>query len=335
VYVPGWTDAYEWTGFIPFEDLPSVTNPPEGYIVTANNAVVDGSYPYLITTDWDYGFRAQRIVQLIENAPGKIDAAYIQQIQGDGLTPGMDFLLPQLMQLELPDPAQAQARAILEGWDGQNRMDSPQAALYAAFTKHLLARTFADDLPAELAPEGGSRWYEVLRELVGQPGSPWWDDRTTEAVETMPQTMSSAFADAVADLKAVQGSDPARWKWGDLHTITFKNQTLGKSGIAPIEGLFNRGPFPTAGGEAIVNATGWDASKEGYVVDWLPSMRMIADLSDLNRSLAVNTTGQSGHAYHAHYQDMIDLWRNIQYHPMRFDAQEIQSGAEGHLVLEP
>jgi penicillin amidase len=82
--VPGWTDEYEWLGYIPFEELPTTFNPPEGYIVTANNAVVR-DYPYLISLVWAYGYRAQRIVDLIESAPGPIDVAYIQQMQGDNL----------------------------------------------------------------------------------------------------------------------------------------------------------------------------------------------------------------------------------------------------------
>jgi penicillin amidase len=96
----------------------------------------------------------------------------------------------------------------------------------------------------------------------------------------------------------------------------------------------NRGPYPTSGGEAIVNATGWDAT-EGFQVDWLPSMRMIVDLGEFSRSLAVHTTGQSGHAFHPHYADMVDLWCTIQYHPMRWEQAEIESSAEAHLRLNP
>jgi penicillin amidase len=88
-----------------------------------------------------------------------------------------------------------------------------------------------------------------------------------------------------------------------------------------------------------VNAVGWDASEADagrmYQPDSLPSERMIVDLSDLNSSLSIHPTGQSGHAYHPHYTDMIDLWRNIQYHAMLWDRAEIESGAEGHLQLMP
>jgi penicillin G amidase len=83
VPVPGWTDEYEWTGMIPFDELPYTLNPAEGYIATANNQVPPNEYPYFITYDWDYGFRADRIVNMIQSAPNKIDIAYIQKMHGD------------------------------------------------------------------------------------------------------------------------------------------------------------------------------------------------------------------------------------------------------------
>jgi penicillin amidase len=116
--------------------------------------------------------------------------------------------------------------------------------------------------------------------------------------------------------------------------VTFRNASLGQSGIPPIEALFNRGPFPTSGGTSIVNATGWTATAP-YGLISLPSKRMIVDFSDLANSLAIHTTGQSGHAYSSHYIDMADLWRKIQYHPMLWERSQIESAAEGYLRLVP
>jgi penicillin amidase len=333
--VPGWTDDYEWTGYIPFDELPYTFNPAEGYIVTANNQVNPPGYPYLITTDWDYGFRANRIVDMITNAPGPIDTAYIQQMQGDSYDANAATYVPLLMAVELNDPDLARTRDLLTGWDYQARMDSAPAALFEVFWKNLLADTFNDDLPEDYWPGGGSRWNEVMRNLAQQPDNPFWDDKTTaDTVETRDDILVKAFTEAVAELEGLQGKNSANWNWSSLHTATFENQTLGKSGIGPIEALFNRGPFPTAGGESIVNATGWTAT-DGYYVDWLPSMRMIVDLGDLRNSLTVHTTGESGHAYHPHYIDMADLWRNILYYPMQWNEQAIVSGAESHLRLVP
>ena len=130
------------------------------------------------------------------------------------------------------------------------------------------------------------------------------------------------------------GSDPSKWNWGSLHGATFHNGTLGESGVPPIEALFNRGPFPTSGGSSIVNATSWRAT-EGYETTSVPSMRAIYDFSDLNNSIAVHTTGQSGHSYHPHNIDMAPLWANIQYYPMWWNQEDVIKDAEGHLVLKP
>jgi len=174
----------------------------------------------------------------------------------------------------------------------------------------------------------------VMRQLVLQPESSWWDDKTTPNVENRDQMFQQAFALAVSELESKQGKNSAKWAWGDLHTVIFRNQSLGKSGVAPIEALFNRGPFPTNGGDSIVNATGWDATKP-YELDSLPSMRMIVDLSNFSNSLTIHTTGQSGHAYHPHYIDMVDPWRNIQYLPMLWERSQLETSSEGYLKLVP
>ena len=332
--VPGWTDEYEWTGFIPFEELPYTLNPPEGYIATANNQVPPFDYPNLITHDWDYGFRAQRIVDLIENAPNKIDIPYMQSIQGDSFDSNAPLFVPILLQMDELSDNEANAQNLLKTWDYQDHADSAAAAVFNAFWRHFLQDTFNDDMPEErYNPDGGSRWNEIMRHMDEK--SMWWDDKTTiDATETRNDILRKSFEQGVAELEGIFGKDPAKWRWGEMHASTFRNSTLGESGVPPIEALFNRGPFPTSGGDSIVNATGWSV-KDGYETNWLPSMRMIVDLGDLNNSVTVHTTGQSGHAYHQHYADMAPLWANIQYYSMLWDEQTVVSNAEGHLVLVP
>jgi penicillin amidase len=173
-----------------------------------------------------------------------------------------------------------------------------------------------------------------MEDLVQQPDSFWWDNKNTAPVENRDQTFMGAYSLALEELESLQGNDPARWNWGELHTLTLTNQTLGQSGIAPIEALFNRGPYRTSGGDSIVNATGWN-TLTSYEVDWLPSMRMIVDLGNLDNSLAIHTTGQSGHAFHPNYNDMTDLWRMILYHPMRWDRAQVEAAAREQLRLVP
>jgi penicillin amidase len=337
--VPGWTDDYEWQGYIPFDQLPTVYNPPEGFIATANNAVVDTHYPYTITTNWDSGFRAARIVQLIQSAPGPIDAAYIQKIHGDDYNASAAYMVPLLMQLNLADSHLQQVRQLLSGWDYQNQMDLAAPALYNVFWRAVLNRTFSDDLPKDYWPDGGDTWFEVMRRLVDKPDDFYWDDKTTPSVEKRDDILSLAFSDAVNEVEQALGKNSSRWTWGDLHTVIFHNQSLGESGVGPIEAIFNRGPYRTSGGGSIVNATSWDSSQsdpaKAFQVTWLPSERMIVDFSNLPASLAVNTTGESGHAFNPHYDDQVDLWRTIQYHPMLWEKSQVEAAAKTRLALKP
>ncbi len=334
--VPGWTGQYDWTGFIPFDQLPYTLNPAEGYIATANNEIPPSGYPFLITADWDYGYRANRIVDLIKNAPGKIDISYIQKMQGDMFDANAATLVPLLLRSTGSFSGdQSVALDLLKTWDYQARPGSAAAALFESFWRHLLQNTFNDDLPKDYWPDGGSRWDEVMRNLVKDPTDPFWDDKSTkDVVETEDDILIKSLADAVKELNGMFGSDPTKWEWGKMHAATFRNQTLGESGVGLIEDLFNRGPFSVGGGEAIIDATGWSV-RDGYETNWLPSMRMIVDMSDLTNSLTVHTTGESGHAYNRHYADMSPLWSNIQYYPMLWDQGSVEAQSEGHLRLLP
>ena len=335
--VPGWTGQYDWTGFIPFDQLPYTYNPAEGYIVTANNQVAPNNYPYFITADWNYGFRANRIVNLIKGAPGKIDIAYIQKMQGDDYDSNAETFVPLLQQIsnQFTDN-DATALNLLKNWDYQAKSDSSAAAIFEAFWSHLLSNTFDDDLPKKYWPDDSSQWNEVMRNLAKNPTDPFWDDKTTKnVVETRDDIIKKSWSEAVSELESKYGSDMTKWKWGEMHTATFQNQTLGTTGIGLIDSLFDRGPFPTSGGNNIVNATAWANVGQDYTVTDLPSMRMIVDMSNLSNSLTVHTTGESGHAYNKHYDDMTAMWAAIQYYPMLWDQQTVIQQTEGHLQLTP
>jgi len=331
--VPGWTGEYEWVDTIPYDELPRAFNPPQGYIVTANHAVVGPDYPYHLTMDWDPGYRARRLVALLEAHPS-LSIADIQALQGDSSPVWAQDVLPYLLDLSPTDPRLAQALALLADWDGQAVRDSAGAALFEAFRVHLIDLTFGDELGAQLLRRARSTLTVALIDLLTDPASPWFDDVTTPTVEMRDEVLLAALEAAVEELTTVLGRDMGRWRWGDLHTATFENQSLGQCGIAPIEALFNRGPFAVDGAIATVNNTGYSLNAP-YAVVTVPSYRQIVDLGDLTRSLSMHTTGQSGHAFHRHYDDMIDPWRNIEYHPMLWERAGVEADAAGVLVLQP
>jgi penicillin amidase len=252
------------------------------------------------------------------------------------------LLVPHLLRAELSGTA-GEAQAMLRDWDFQQPAEgeagTPQARSSAAAAnnnavwRHLLLRLF-DELPDDRMPDGGDRWFEVVRGLLDRPASPWWDDRSTPPVETPADVVAAAMRAAATELSDRLGDDPARWRWGRLHRITVRNQSFGSSGIGVVEWLFNLEPAGASGGDSIVNATGWTAA-EGYEVDWVPSMRMIVDLADPDASRWIHLTGQSGHAFHDHYDDQFELWRTGETIPMRWQRTTIEHEARHTVTLRP
>jgi penicillin amidase len=330
--VPGWTDEFEWKGYIPFEELPHTFNPESGYIVTANNAVVSDDYAYLIADTWAYGYRAERIEEMILDIDDQFSIQDYLTMQMDNQNVGALNIIPYLTQLEMPTEELAQAKQLLEGWDGQQSQDSAPAALFSAIWNHLLAATFHDDLPEDYWPSGSSRWYTVMENILEDPNSFWWDDQLSGEIESRDDILMSAFSAALAELEDIFGSDSSKWAWGEMHTLTFEHPVM--SSIPLVGGLFNRGAFPTSGGGSIVNATSWDAATGSYEVTSLPSKRTILDLSDWQNSLQIHSMGQSGHAYHHHYMDMTALWAQGENLPMHWELESIQSAAESLLILQ-
>lgn len=330
--VPGWNGEYEWQGYIPFAELPHVLNPREGFIVTANNAVVGAEYPYLISEEWDQGFRAQRIANLLKAREDPITLTYLKKMQGDNYDPLAAVLVPFLLDQRYTDPELQAAQDLLRDWDYQADLESAPAALYMTFWQNLVSNTLQDNLPPDYQVGVDSRAKQIFRELVSQPNNPWWDDPSTTSREYMADIFRLTLEESYRELEKELGNEPASWQWGNLHTITFQHQVM--SGFPVINQAFNQGPFPAGGGSGIVNATGWDPENP-YLIDWLPSMRMIVDLNDLTNSLSIHTTGQSGHAYHPHYIDLAELWRKIYYHPMLWDANHVERQSESVLILTP
>jgi penicillin amidase len=331
--VPGWTGEYEWTGTIPFNELPRAFNPPEGYIVTANNAVVSPTFPHFLGMDWDPGYRARRIVALIEADPA-LSVADIQAIQMDSSPAWAESVLPYVVELSTPDPRISQGIGALRGWDGRASRDSAGAALFEVFRIHLVQETFSDDLGEHLFRRSQGDLMTALATLLADPTSSWFDNRYTPEIEDRDAILLASMEDAINELGDRLGNDMARWRWGDLHSATFENQSLGQSGIQPIEMIFNRGPVEADGTIGTVNNTGYDPN-EPFAVEIVPSYRQVIDLADFTRSVSIHTTGQSGHAFQPHYDDMIPMWRDGRYHAMMWGRGSIEGSAEAHLILTP
>ncbi|MFD7051965.1 penicillin acylase family protein [Streptomyces mirabilis] len=373
---PGWDSKYQWTGYIKQSELPYEYDPKRGYIVTANQAVVDkGKYPYTLTTDWGYGTRSQRITDLIEakiKGGGKISTDDMRQMQLDDSSEIAKLIVPKLLKIDVADKNVRDAQKLLEGWDYTQDADSAAAAYFNATWRNILKLAFGNKLPKELRvkgqclnvapvdttgpadenqtvrecgqreadqaqPDGGDRWFEVVRKIIDDPNNDWWKapkTRLDKAADNRDELFARAMKDARWELTAKLGKDMDTWSWGRLHRLFLKNQTLGTEGPGVLQYMLNRGPWKLGGGEATVNATGWNAAG-GYGVVWVPSMRMVVNLDDFDKSKWINLSGASGHAYSAHYTDQTDKWAKGELLPWSFSGKAVDKSTSDTLVLKP
>ncbi|MFI6639349.1 penicillin acylase family protein [Streptomyces sp. NPDC050504] len=377
---PGWTSEYGWKDeYVPFDELPYEYNPERGYIVTANQAVIDQEkYPHLLTKDWGYGARSQRINDLIESKikdGGKISTDDMRTMQMDNSSEIAKLLTPLLRKIDISDPDVREAQKLLDGWDYTQDTDSAAAAYFNAVWRNTLKLAFGHKLPKELRPkgqcinvrntdqsgpvddlnkvvrecgerdadsaqpDGGDRWFEVVRPLLAdkQQDNAWWQSpksRNEKATKTRDELLARAMADARWELTAKLGKDISAWSWGRLHQLNLRNQTLGKEGPGVLRYMLNRGPWNLSGGEAAVNATGWNAAG-GYDVVWVPSMRMVVNVGDWDKSRWINLTGASGHAYNAHYTDQTEKWAKGELLDWAYRPDAVEQATSDTLRLTP
>jgi penicillin amidase len=340
--VPGWTDQYDWTGYIPYSALPNEYNPSQGYIVTANNAVVGPTYPYTLTTDWDYGYRSQRITQDLQRLTAnghKVSVSDMASIQNDSYNPEAALLVPYLLKLKT-DAFTQPAQNLLKNWDYTQPATSGAAAYYNAVWSEILKLTFGTKLPtgvdlSTLGFDGGDRWFAVVDSIINQPDSQWWDNPKTSQRETRDSILTAALKKARLDLTAQLGKNVAKWTWGRLHTLTPTEQTLGTDGPGIVRWLLNGQAEQLAGGSALVDATSWDVSAGNYDVTVAPSMRMIVDLSNFDQSRWINQTGESGHVDDPNYLDQAPLWAAGETLPWAYGESAVKAATTATLTLDP
>jgi len=228
------------------------------------------------------------------------------------------------------------ARARLLAWDGRMERKSPEAALYGYFFLALIEETFRDQYPVDRwAAVGHERAQNALHYLLGEPDSRWWDDtRTPDRRETRDEILARAFRKALRAGIEKLGPKLEKWQWGRIHTVAFRNATLGESGIKLIENIFNRGPVGVGGGSATVNVAKWKTD-DPFKVFHIPAMRLVVDLGDIGKGFLMHVPGQSGHSRNRHYDDFIEPWRTVQYHPSLWHRVDVEAHLQSKLVLEP
>ncbi len=333
--VPGWTSACEWQSFIPWDELPTLVNPPAGVIVTANHRVPAPDYPYFISAAWSSPYRAASIWQELcgRDGLGPEDMEAIQNdvknLQAARLYPILKATLGRASASF--SATEKEAWDILDAWAANNPRDladSPAPTIFHTFYLEALKTTFADELGEELFRTylGAGTPANTFDAMLLAGGSEWFDDTATaDKVESMADTLVKAFKTTVAGLADRMGGRPSSWKWGKVHTVTFDHPMGSVTFLRP---FFNVGPFPTSGSGVTACAKGFSSSKafEGdFSVQSGAPWRFVADLSDLDHCFDVVAVGVSGQPFSPHYSDQKGLWLGGGYKPMLYDEAEIQA----------
>lgn len=332
----GWEPDTAWTGrYVPYDALPNVLDPESGIIATANQAVIDPRrYPPHLTGDWDQGYRSTRINELLA-ADDELTVARMGAIQLDDWSAIGEALTPYLLEIDLPAGYYSDGQRLLRSWNHRQGPDSAAAAYFNVVWREVLERTFADELPEALEPDGSDRWFTVVSRILRRASSHWWDDVETDGVvEDRDVVLRDAMIAARDELTARQSPNADEWTWGALHELELRSATLGESGIGIVEWMFNRGGWEVGGGGSLVNATGWDA-RDGYDVVTAPSMRMVVPMDDPDAATWINLTGVSGHAFHPHYTDQTDKWARGETLPWAFTQDAVEEAGEDVLTLTP
>ncbi|HSL97090.1 MAG TPA: penicillin acylase family protein [Candidatus Deferrimicrobiaceae bacterium] len=354
----GASGGEEWTGWVPRDALPWQLDPPSGRIVTANNAPVDLAYPYWIGpwSEFDPGYRAAQIEARLGDlfsAGVPLEPSVMRALQLDSQVLRADRVVPAILALA-PEPGTDDGRAVLaaiENWDRTCDVGSQGCAAYMPL-ELLLQRAIFDDELGPLARDyvGVPPSWVKLVELLEHPGVEWWDDVATAEDETPLEIVTAALDRAGAGLRATLG-EPAGWRWGRLHRVTFADSTLGGSGIGPLEWYFNAEPREVGGANGAILNTYYRLSRayadpydptylpvglgDVFTVTNGPSYRLVVDMADLDGASIVITTGQSGNPFDAHYGDLIDTWAGGGTLPLPFSAPAIEAATVSQLTLEP
>jgi penicillin amidase len=289
---PGWTGEGHWDRYLAFEELPWALNPPEGFIVTANNRVVGPSYPHLITRNWELPYRAARIRQMLERG-GPFSQDDVRQLQMDTL---------DLFARWAKEPAARAAEAAgrpdlaraLRAWDGTAGGDREEPSLFYVWYRTLQRMTLEDEAPGSV-PSGS-----VLQRWMRAGTSPWFDDVRTPQREDFDTLAARAMRAAIPEAAGI--------RWGRIHT-TLSPHALGT--VKPLDAVLglNIGPAARAGSLYTVDVASFGL-RPPFVNTHAASFRQVVDLAEPDGALMVITTGESGNPVSRHYRDQVQRWWN-------------------------
>ena len=297
--VPGADGSHDWFGMASGAQLPRYVAPASGRLVNANERIAPPNFPVFLGSDWFGDWRARRIRELLDGAP-KHGVTDFARMQIDVRSAYAGQILPALLALELPPGPTAQARDLLRGWDGTMAMDRPQALIFNQWLEYFYTLVLEKTgIPRSAA---GPR-METVAFVLSPSGAHWCGG-------DCPGLLRQSLDRAVEELRRQHGTDPAKWRWGDVHQAVFAHPILR---AIPVLGWLTTRRIPVPGDDSTVNRQ--DGRPAGIGASMFDSVhgasyRGVYDLADLDRSRFVMAPGQSGHPLSRHAGDFISRWRD-------------------------
>ena len=332
----GWERQHDWSGYLPLAALPKDDNPSKGWIATANQRVQAANDPNPLTGDWLLPYRYNRIEEWLSKS-NHHDLQSMKDLQGDVVSLSALELLPFLEISPSNHPLAEQAKRLMNGFDGKMNANSAPAAILNAWALHLTNRLFADKLKQTYTIEQGKREFraglhKVLSLYTNGKGEAdfWCDKASTPTPETCAEAMGEALTLALDDLSKRLGNNPVNWRWGDLHVAVSEHRPM--SQVAWLKKRFEvRREIGGDGFTVNVGSMTAGDSSNPYLANKAASLRTIYDLSDLNKSLFIYQTGQSGWVNSRQYENFATPWANMTYLPLSMNPNQITHTA----TLEP
>ncbi|MFC2134282.1 penicillin acylase family protein [Bacteroidota bacterium] len=333
----GTTSRYDWIGYVPYNEMPKLFNPAQGYIASANNKTVK-DFRYHISNIWEPPSRIQRITELISQKR-KHSINDFKNYQNDFYSHFAEDLTPYILNafkdINVEEENLKLSLTLLKKWDFIMDQQSQVPTIYGMFFQKLMRNIFLDEMGEVLLNEYiylANVPYRTILRLLKNRNSIWFDDITTDKRERRNDIIRKSLIDALDELAKLLGPDSALWQWGEIHKVTFRHTFHGVSSI--IDPLIDIGPF-SMGGDGTTIFMGEYSFTKPFNVRVGPSMRYIFDFAKPDEFQYILTTGQSGHFLSDHYKGMAEQWLKGGYITVNTNLEFVEESDYDLLLLQP
>ena len=324
----GSTSKHDWTGYVPFDEMPYVYNPEKGYISNGNNKTIDDDYPYYISRYWADPSRGEQIDRRLK-VNSKLDVEDMKSILNEITSP----FAQEYSTLFIKNYSEGFSEKgdeiydILNGWDGVESIDSDATVVFHAIYIQLVQNLFQDELQS-FGNDSFDTFYSLkyirslaIRSIFDRNATLWVDNVLTSKKETLNDIVNQSFDDA-HDFLTKNYGNPKELTWGDVHQVTYRHRLNGDPLVKRFIN-FSIGPFPMAGSGMTPRAASYSVS-DPFDVRAGSSMRRVIDFANFDNGFSILPTGQSGVFKSPHYRDQTSLYNKGKFKPFKFSESVIK-----------